>query len=45
MSAKAVGCKVFLLTDCLINTVGADISEYPHGDCNALYEYIKTVTE
>lgn len=44
MSAAAVGCKVFLLTDCLINTTGADISAYPNGDCDALYEHLCAVT-
>ena len=44
MSAADVGCKVFLLTDCLINSVGADISVYPNGDCDALYDYLVRVT-
>ena len=45
MSAADVGLNVFLLTDCLINTVGADISVYPNGDCDDLCEYIRKVTE
>ena len=42
MVAKEVGMKVFLLTDCLINPKGADVSAYPNGDFDKLTEYIKT---
>lgn len=31
MVAQTLGMKVFLLTDCLINKSGKDISQYPHG--------------
>lgn len=44
MSAASAGLKVFLLTDCLINSAGADISVYPNGDCDALCEYIERMT-
>ena len=37
--AKA-GLKGFLLTDCLINTPGADIEQYPHGSFDELNAYI-----
>ncbi len=40
MPAASLGMKVFLLTDCLINTPGADISAYPNGGFDELMEYI-----
>ncbi len=40
MIAKSVGMGVFLLTDNLINKSGADISEYPQGDFDALLKFI-----
>ena len=43
MSAEALGMRVFLLTDCLINESGVDISKYPHGDFSALAEYLKAL--
>lgn len=39
--AEKLGMKVFLLTDCLINKNGADISSFPQGSFNDLIEYIK----
>ncbi len=41
MVAQGLGMKVFLLTDCLINRTGADISMYPNGDFNKLIEFIE----
>lgn len=41
MIAKSIGMKVFLLTDCLINRSGKDISEYPNGDFDRLIDFIK----
>ena len=41
MVAKTIGMKVFLLTDCLINRSGKDISEYPNGDFDRLIDFIK----
>lgn len=41
MIAKQLGKQVFLLTDCLINKAGADISQYPHGDFAQLDAYLK----
>ena len=41
MIAKQLGMQVFLLTDCLINKAGADISQYPHGDFAQLDAYLK----
>lgn len=35
--------KVFLLTDCIINKAGGDISAYPHGGYDALVEYLKVL--
>ena len=40
MIAAGLGMKVFLLTDCLINSVGADINQYPHGDFEALRGFL-----
>ena len=41
MPAKDVGMKVFLLTDCLINKTGVDISVYPNGNFDDLLMYIQ----
>jgi len=41
MVAQTLGMRVFLLTDCLINKEGADISVYPNGSFDALMAYIK----
>ena len=43
MIAETLGMKVFLLTDCLINKSGADISRWPHGGFPELKAYIKTL--
>ncbi len=43
MPAEKVGMRVFLLTDCLINKSGEDISRYPHGDFDALINYINGI--
>ncbi len=39
--ASSLGMSVFLVTDCLINKVGEDIEQYPHGDFPALLSYLK----
>ena len=41
MSAEKARMKVFLLTDCIKNDIGADISAYPKGDLDGLLEYVK----
>ncbi len=41
MAAANVGMKVFLLTDCLINENGTDISGYPQGGWDELQSHIK----
>ncbi len=41
MPANRLGIKTFLLTDCLINEKGEDISNYRNGGFNELLEYIK----
>ncbi len=41
MVAATLGMKVFLLTDCLINKAGTDITRYPRGDIEALTAYLK----
>jgi len=40
MVAKALGMKVFLLTDCLINKNHEDIQQYPHGSFPELMDFI-----
>lgn len=40
MIAKDTGMEVFLLTDCLINRVNKDISEYPNGGYNELRQFL-----
>ena len=40
MSAQNVGMKVFLLTDCLINSKNEDIKKYPNGSFDELLNYI-----
>jgi FMN phosphatase YigB (HAD superfamily) len=43
MVAETLGMKVFLLTDCLINKHGKDISGYPQGSFDVLMDYIRTL--
>lgn len=43
MIARTLGMKVFLLTDCLINKKGTDISAYPNGNFNRLMDYIDSI--
>ena len=43
MVASTLGMKVFLLTDCLINKAGADISAYPQGGFDELIAYLDTL--
>lgn len=40
MIAKEVGMNVFLLSDCIVNRKGKDISVYPNGNCEELEKYI-----
>ncbi len=44
MIAETLGMQVFLLTDCLINKKNADISRYPHGDIDALADFLTART-
>ena len=41
MVAAELGMDVFLITDCLINKTGEDISKYPNGSFEELREYIR----
>ncbi len=41
MVARKIGMDVFLLTDCLINRDGEDVSAYPHGSFTELLDYIR----
>lgn len=41
MAAKNAGLQVFLLTDCIINSKNEDISQYPQGTYDDLWEYIE----
>lgn len=43
MVAETVGMKVFLLTDCLINKAERDLSDFPHGDFDALEKYLEEI--
>jgi FMN phosphatase YigB (HAD superfamily) len=43
MVAEKLGMKVFLLTDCLINKDGADISRYPNGSFAELIKYTESL--
>ena len=43
MIAEQLGCKVFLLTDCLINKENKDISIYPNGSFEELMKFIDTL--
>ncbi len=43
MITRELGLKVFLLTDCLINKNGADISQYPHGSFPELRAFLETI--
>lgn len=45
LAAQAVGIKVFLLTDCLINKKGRDISHIPQGGFDRLRQYIEEIGE
>ena len=40
MVADQLGMQVFLLTDCLINEKGKDISEFPHGDLAEMQSFL-----
>lgn len=40
LAARELGIEVFLLTPCLINRDGVDVSTYPHGDFDALRTYL-----
>ena len=43
MTAETLGMHVFLLTDCLINRDGSDISRYPHGSFPELLSCIRSL--
>ena len=43
MIARELGMQVFLLTDCLINKEGKDISCYPHGSFPQLIQFIENL--
>lgn len=43
MIAETLGMKVFLLTDCLINSENRDISKYPQGSFIELMEFMETI--
>ena len=42
-AVEALGIPVFLLTDCLINSDGRDISKYPNGGFDELIAYIHSL--
>ena len=41
--AAELGIRVFLLTDCLINRNGNDISRYPSGGFTELLQYVRSL--
>lgn len=43
MIARDLGMKVFLVTDCLINRGGANVSTYPHGNLADLISYLDKI--
>ena len=43
MIAEQLGMRVFLLTDCIINKEGRDISVYPNGGFPELAAFLKTI--
>lgn len=43
MIARELGMQVFLLTDCVINKAGADLSQYPNGGFDALAQYLEAL--
>ena len=43
MVAGALGMKLFLLTDCIINKDNKDISQYPNGSFPELLDYIRSL--
>ena len=44
MIARELGCRVFLLTDCLINKTDADIAQFPHGSFDDLAAFLEKLT-
>ena len=45
MPAAELGMRVFLLTDCLINKENKDITSYPHGGFDELFEFLKALVQ
>ena len=43
MAARETGMQVFLLTDCLINRDGRDLTDYPQGSFPELMAYIRSL--
>ena len=43
MVADQLGMRVFLLTDCLINNKGDDLSEFPHGDLAEMQSFLSKI--
>ncbi len=43
MVAEKLGMRVFLLTDCLINKADTDVSKYPNGNFDDLFEYFSLI--
>ena len=43
MVPLSLGMKVFLLTDCLYNKKDVDISDYPRGGFDEMWEYINSL--
>lgn len=43
MVAEQLGMKTFLLTDCLINQQGLPVTNWPHGDFDALNLWLEAL--
>lgn len=43
MIAEKLGAKVFLLTDCIINKENKDITAYPHGSFEELWQFLESL--
>lgn len=45
MPAEALGMKVFLLTDCLINREDVELDRWPHGGFSSLQGWLRSLNE
>ena len=43
LAARELGMRVFLLTPCMIDRRDTDLSQFPHGDFEALHRFLKAI--